>query len=93
MEKIYPSAVADFLVSNKLLRDNELCDIMEWSPETLRVKRSKGEAPVALKIKSTFFTRYEDLAEFIKSAPKIDNSHKVAGLGQASELSAQDLLK
>ncbi len=91
--KAYESVIADFLMTKRYLRDPELCGLFGWSPETLRVKRSKGEAPVSKKIKNAFLTAYDDAEEFIKEGRDVDNRARAAANLQAKELSSADLLK
>jgi len=90
----YESVLTDFLIKKQFLRDQELCELFGWTPETLRVKRSKGEAPVSKKIKNAFLTRYNEVEEFIKQdGVDINNRARAAANSHAKELSAQDILK
>jgi predicted DNA-binding transcriptional regulator AlpA len=56
----------DFLASERLLRDAEVCDLLGWSAETLKAKRARREAPPSIKVKSVHLTRYADLSGFIE---------------------------
>lgn len=77
-----------FLASEKFLRDREVCDLLGWSPETLKAKRARKEAPPSIKIKAIHLTRYRDMAEYVAT-----NGHGVCDLPNAGkEQAAQDIL-
>ena len=56
----------DFLASEKMLRDQEVQDLLGWSADTLKQKRARKEAPPSVKVKAIHLTKYSDLADFIE---------------------------
>lgn len=82
------SLLEHFLASEKFLRDREVCDLLGWSPETLKAKRARKEAPPSIKVKAIHLTRYRDMAEYVAT-----NGHNVCDLPNAGkEQAAQDIL-
>ena len=77
-----------FLASEKFLRDREVCDLLGWSPETLKAKRARKEAPPSIKVKAIHLTRYRDMAEYVTA-----NGHGVCDLPHVgTKQAAQDIL-
>ena len=55
----------DFLASERMLRDQEVMELLGWSADTLKQKRARKEAPPSTKIRAIHLTRYCDLADYI----------------------------
>jgi hypothetical protein len=62
----------DFLSSERLLRDAEVCELLGWSAETLKSHRARRIAPKSIKVRAVHLTPYSDLADFITAAGKAE---------------------
>lgn len=75
-----------FYKDQRMLPDQEVCELLNWSSDTLKAKRARREAPPSLKIKAIHLTKFDDLTAWLT-----ENGTRIQPIAQA-KVSA-DLLK
>jgi len=73
-----------FYKDQRLLPDSEVCELLNWSSETLKAKRARREAPPSLKIKAIHLTKFDDLTSWLTENGKLIQSAAQAGKEQAA---------
>ena len=73
-----------FYQDKRLMPDEELRLALGWSPETLKAKRARREAPPSMKIKLIHLTRFDELERWL-----VENSTRVETSG--AEKAATDI--
>lgn len=54
-----------FYKDQRMLPDQEVCELLNWSNDTLKAKRARREAPPSLKIKAIHLTKFDDLTAWL----------------------------
>ena len=75
-----------FYRDQRMLPDSEVCELLNWSNDTLKAKRARREAPPSLKIKAIHLTKFDDLTSWLT-----ENGTLIRPNAQAKV--AEDLLK
>lgn len=58
-------ALDAFYKDQRMLPDQEVCELLNWSNKTLKAKRARREAPPSLKIKAIHLTKFDDLTSWL----------------------------
>lgn len=57
--------IENFLSDQRIMRDTDFADLMNWTPETMKAKLARRETPEALRIKRLVLFRFDDVAQWL----------------------------